>query len=82
MRTDDSSMLIWHTTSAMAKILTIPRKITKGTDLVVLPRHEYEELQRSLAEIEDTIGKIRRGEKEFRAGKTRRVKTLSALRRS
>ncbi|TSC64407.1 MAG: hypothetical protein G01um1014106_139, partial [Parcubacteria group bacterium Gr01-1014_106] len=47
MRTDDSSMLIWHTTSAMAKILTIPRKITKGTDLVVLPRHEYEELQRS-----------------------------------
>jgi hypothetical protein len=64
----------------MVKILTIPKTVTGGSDLVVLPRREYERLRASLAEVQDALGKIRRGEHEYRAGKTRRVKSLAELR--
>lgn len=64
----------------MPNVLTIPRKVTGGSDLVILPRREYEKLRASLAEVQDALGKIRRGEQEYRQGKTRPVDSLVDLR--
>ena len=63
----------------MKTAFTIPRQLTHGDELVVLSRDEYEHLRRHLAELEDTLGKIRRGEQEYRAGKTVVVRALSEL---
>jgi hypothetical protein len=54
----------------MAKeIVTIPSKITKGEELVVIPRSLYEKIKREREEkIVDRI--IELGEKELKEGKT------------
>ncbi len=64
----------------MHAAITIPKAMTQGTDLVVLSRKEYERLQHHVSELEDALTKIRRGEKEYRKGKTRVIKSLSTLR--
>lgn len=64
----------------MGPMLTIPRRLTHGDELVVVRRKEYEELQRHLAEVKDAFFKIRKGEKELREGRTHIVKSLSELR--
>ncbi|HCJ65905.1 MAG TPA: hypothetical protein DHV62_00910 [Elusimicrobia bacterium] len=64
----------------MASITTIPRGVTRGEELVVIPRKEYERLQKHLTEVRDALSKIQRGEKELRTGKTRVVKSLAELR--
>jgi len=64
----------------MRSILTIPKRITHGEELVVIRREEYEQLQKHLAEIKDALAKIRQGEKELRKGKTRVIKSLAELR--
>ncbi len=60
--------------------VTVPKCITSGVDLIVIRRQEYEDMLRHLAEIKDAFAKIRKGEKELRAGKTRVVKSLNELR--
>jgi len=54
----------------MAKeIVTIPSRITKGEELVVIPRSLYEKIKREREEkIVDRI--IELGEKELKEGKT------------
>lgn len=64
----------------MHSAITIPKAVTQGADLVVLRRKEYERLQHHVSELEDALIKIRRGEKEYRSGKTRVIKSLSDLR--
>lgn len=64
----------------MASVTTIPRGLTHGEELVVIPRKEYERLQKRFIELRDALSKIQRGEKELRAGKTRVVKSLVELR--
>lgn len=64
----------------MGPVLTIPRRLTHGEELIVVRRREYEELQRHLVEVKDALVKIRHGEKEFREGKTRVIKSLAELR--
>lgn len=64
----------------MASITTIPRGLTQGDELVVIPRKKYEHLQKHLAELRDALSKIQRGEKELKTGKTRVVKSLAELR--
>lgn len=61
--------------------LTIPKRLTHGEELVVLPRREYEKLQKRLSEVQDALTKIRQGEKELREGKTRTINSLTDLRR-
>ncbi len=61
--------------------MTIPKQLTHGDELVILRRVEYERLQHQLAEVEDALAKIRRGEHEYRTGKTRVVHSLIDLRR-
>ena len=64
----------------MYHALTIPKRITHGEELVVVPRREYEALQKHLTEVQDALFKIRKGEKEFKEGKTKAVRYLSDLR--
>lgn len=63
----------------MERILTIPKKMTNGEELVVIPRREYENLKKHLSEVQDALSKIRQGEKELRGGKTRVVKSLAEI---
>ena len=65
----------------MKQPLTISKKFTHGVELVVIPRHEYESMQKHLAEVKDALTKIRKGEKEFKNGQTRTVRSLSELRK-
>ena len=61
--------------------LTISKQFTHGVELVGIPRHEYESMQKHLAEVKDALVKIRKGEKEFKNGHTRTVRSLSELRK-
>ena len=64
----------------MKGAVTIPKQLTHGAELVVVRRDEYERLQRHVAEVQDALAKIRRGEQGYRAGKTRVIRSLSELR--
>lgn len=64
----------------MIQMLTIPKKLTRGDELIVVRRKEYEGLRKHLAQVKDALDKIRRGEKELRDGRTRQIKSLSELR--
>ena len=63
----------------MQTAITIPKAVTRGMELVVIRREEYERLERRLLELKDALGKIRRGEKELLSGKARAIKSLSEL---
>ena len=65
----------------MRAVVAVPRRLTQGVELVIVRRDEYERLERHLAEVEDALAKIRRGEQEYQAGKTHVIKSLSELRR-
>ena len=65
----------------MKTVVTIPKRVTQGTDLVVVRRKDYERLQRHVAEMQDALAKIRRGELEYRTGKTRLTQSLAEIRR-
>ena len=60
--------------------VTIPKRITDGEELIVIRRQEYEQMVKHLAEVKDALVKIKKGEKEFREGRTRVVKSLNELR--
>ena len=64
----------------MGHVLTIPKNLTHGEELIIVTRREYENLQRRLLEIKDALGKIRRGERELKQGKTRAIRSLAELR--
>ena len=64
----------------MAHIVTIPKNITHGDELVIVRRDEFEALKKHLAEVIEALSKIRKGEWELKRGKTRIVKSLSELR--
>lgn len=63
----------------MRNVLTIPKRITHGEELVVIRREEYEQIQKHLAEVKDALAKIRQGEKELREGKTHVIESLAEL---
>lgn len=60
-------------------ILTIPKRMTHGDELIVVGRKEYEQLRREFTELKDAFGKIRQGEMELKLGKTRVIASLSEL---
>ena len=51
-------------------IITIPRRITHGEELIILTREEYERRVRQTGEILRTLKIIAQGEKELKEGKT------------
>ena len=64
----------------MNNILTIPKSITHGEELLLISLKDYEALQKHLAEVRHALEKIRQGEKELKKGKTKIIKSLSELR--
>ena len=64
----------------MKLMVNIPHKVTHGEDLVVIRKSEYEALQQQIEEFKDAFGKIKRGEKELKEGKTKIVSSLAELR--
>lgn len=63
----------------MGPVLTIPKRLTHGEELIVVSRREFEKLQKRLTEVKDALAKIRHGEKELREGKTRIVSSLNEV---
>ena len=61
-------------------MVNIPHGLTDGEDLVVLRKADYDALNRKISEFKDAIEKIRRGEEEFKNGKTKVVHSLTELR--
>jgi len=66
----------------MSPVVTIPKNITHGDELIVVRRKDYEHLQKHLIEVSDALQKIRNGERELNQGRTRiTTKSLSELRK-
>ncbi|MFH1289985.1 MAG: hypothetical protein ABIH92_01105 [Nanoarchaeota archaeon] len=51
-------------------ITTISSKVTRGEELVVIPRSLYEKFSRWEKELGDAIAKVQRGRRAYKAGKT------------
>jgi len=51
-------------------IITIPKKLSKGEDLVVVRKRDFEAFQKWQEEVSDAVEKVRRGRKEYRQKKT------------
>ena len=66
------------------RTVTIPKKLTKGEELLVVPRKTFEEFlrwqKRREWEEKDTDEAIRVFEKELRGGKLKKLKSLAGLR--
>ena len=58
--------------------IQVPKKFG-GKKVVLVDAQEYEKMKRRLAEIEDTLQKIARGDAAYRQGKTKTVRSLSDL---
>ena len=56
----------------------VPKKLG-GKKLVLVEAEEYVKMKRRLAEIEDTLEKVARGEAAYRQGRTKTVRSLSEL---
>ncbi len=65
----------------MRNTLAIPKSFTHGDELIVMPRREFERMQKHLIEVKDALAKIRKGEREFRNGQTRVIRSLSECRK-
>jgi hypothetical protein len=64
----------------MAKeIVTIPSRITKGEELVIIPRSLYEKFFRWEKELKEVLEKVERGKRAYREGKTYIVKSPREL---
>ena len=64
----------------MKPMVSIPHRVTHGEDLVVIRKSDYDALQQQIEEFKDAFGKIKRGEKELKEGKTKIVSSLAELR--
>ncbi|KPJ56784.1 hypothetical protein AMJ49_03880 [Parcubacteria bacterium DG_74_2] len=60
-------------------VISIPSKITKGEELIVIPRSLYEKFVLWEKEVKDVLEKVERGRKAYREGKTYEVKSPREL---
>ena len=58
--------------------IRVPKKLG-GKKVVLVEAGEYARMKRRLAEIEDTLEKIARGDAAYRQGRTKTVRSLSEL---
>ena len=63
----------------MKSIINIPKYVTHGEDFVVIRKSEFDALRRSFKELMDAFNKIKRGEKEYKNGKTKVVRSLAEI---
>jgi hypothetical protein len=60
--------------------ITIPKKLGRGDDLVVVRRKDFEAFKRWQNEIGDALAKVKRGRREYKQGKTVSVSSSRSLR--
>lgn len=60
----------------MGPILTVPKRLTHGEELVVLRKDEYERLLRRTEGIADALKIIAEGERAYREGRTVKASSL------
>ena len=60
--------------------IRLPKKLA-GKEIVLVDAKDYARLKQRLAELEDALGKIARGETAYREGRTKIVRSLSELSR-
>ena len=60
--------------------IRLPKKLA-GKKVILVDAEEYARLKKRLAEIEDALGKISRGNAAYREGRTKTVRSLSELSR-
>ena len=58
--------------------IRVPKRLG-GKKVVLVEAGEYARMKRRLAEIEDTLEKIARGDAAYRQGRTKTVRSLSEL---
>ncbi len=58
--------------------IRVPKKLG-GKKVVLVEAGEYARMKQRLAEIEDTLEKIARGDAAYRQGRTKTVRSLSEL---
>ena len=64
----------------MKAMVNIPSGLSHGEDLVVIRKADYEALQQRIEEFKDALAKIKRGEKDFKNGKTKIINSLADVR--
>ena len=52
------------------QIITIPKKLSKGEDLVIIRKRDFEAFRRWQEEVQEALRKVERGRKEYRRKKT------------
>jgi len=63
----------------MSTTITIPRNFTHGEELILVRRKDYEGLNKKLSEIKHALKVISAGEREYRQGKIKPIKSLAEL---
>lgn len=63
----------------MPHVITIPENFTHGDELLLVRYTEYQKLTKELSEIKHAFKVIREGEKQFKQGKIKPIKSLSEL---
>ena len=61
-------------------MINIPKNLTHGEELVVLRKSEFDTLRRRFKELTNAFRRIKKGEGEFRSGKTKTVTSLAEIR--
>jgi len=62
------------------QIATIPKQISRGEELVVLKRSDFEAYRKWQEEVNDALSKVKRGKEEYKKGKTFSVSSPRFLR--
>jgi len=72
-----SKQVSFSSTGSLLSI-RVPKKLA-GKKVVLVEAGEYARMKQRLAEIEDTLEKIARGDAAYRQGRTKTVRSLSEL---
>jgi len=72
-----SKRISFSSTGSLLSI-RVPKRLG-GKKVVLVEAEEYARMKQRLAEIEDTLEKIARGDTAYRQGRTKTVRSLSEL---
>ena len=50
--------------------ITLPKKVTKGRELIVVPKKDFEEFTRWKLSVKAALEKVKKGRAEYKSGKT------------
>ena len=64
-----------------SNIATIPKRVSRGEELVVVRRKDFDAFKRWQDEVQDALRKVKRGRTEYRRGKTAIVSSPRTFRK-